>query len=202
MQFRYAFFVFLLSACASGYDPLADYEPVKSEAVLDAPPPADTVRDSNESKSIARGAYLVELLGCGACHTDGALIGEPEGARALAGSGIGIAYTNPLQHRDPAVVFPKNLTPDDETGLGLWSADDIANAIKRGKDRSGYSHVPVMPSSGYAKLQSQDLIAIVTYLQSLEPVAHRVPPNVPSGVRTREPYVHFGVYRSRNAMKR
>ena len=30
---------------------------------------------------------MVGLLGCGSCHTDGALVGAPESSRLLAGSG-------------------------------------------------------------------------------------------------------------------
>ena len=36
-----------------------------------------------------RGQYLVAIMDCGGCHTDGALAGKPDPALQLAGSGIG-----------------------------------------------------------------------------------------------------------------
>ncbi len=54
-----------------------------------------------------------------------------------------------------------------------------------------------MPWQGYARISDEDAWAIVSYLRSLEPIEHQVPPAVPVGARARTPYVHFGVYRSR-----
>ena len=189
----------LLVACTtqSGYDPLEDYEELDATTIIDAPsPPPDAVAPENRA-AVARGEYLVELLGCGACHTDGALIGRPQMERSLAGSETGIAYTNPLQFRHPGVVYPPNITPDDETGIGSWTDRQIADAIRAGLGR----HMPrrnlVMPWQGYAKLTDDDVYAIVGYLRSIDPVYHRVPENVPPGRPATHPFVHFGVYRSR-----
>ncbi|MEL7046278.1 MAG: hypothetical protein AAGL66_14880, partial [Pseudomonadota bacterium] len=52
-----------------------------------------------------QGRYLVQLLGCASCHTDGALVGKPDPKLMLAGSSIGIAYTNPMVNDFP-VRFP------------------------------------------------------------------------------------------------
>ncbi|MGI9205360.1 MAG: hypothetical protein ACR2Q3_15195, partial [Woeseiaceae bacterium] len=68
----------VLLACATEapFDPLIDYEEVDAATIIDAPTPANILPENAEL--VARGEYLVELLGCGACHTDGALIGEPD----------------------------------------------------------------------------------------------------------------------------
>ena len=183
----------LLNACTSAYDPTDDYESVTPVTMMSAP----AVRLSGESADAAqRGRYLVELVGCGTCHTDGALVGKPDMDRWLAGSRVGIAYSNPLEVDNPGVVFPRNLTPDDETGLGRWTDKEIADAIRTGVGRHGVA-VPVMPWPAFAKLSDTDVGAMVTYLRSLPPVSHRVPDRVAKGVKTRELYVHFGVYRSR-----
>ena len=77
-------------------DPLQDYEELDSTTVLDAPA-AEPGRFAPENlHQVERGQYLVELLGCGACHTDGALEGVPDFDKALAGSSIGIAHSSPL----------------------------------------------------------------------------------------------------------
>ena len=188
----------LLVACASTdhYNPLEDYEEVNAATNLDMPTPADVPEEKKQL--IARGEYLVELLGCGACHTDGALIGKPDMDRTLAGSSVGIAHTNPLENQNPGIVFPRNLTPDKETGLGLWSEESIAAAIQAGAGQHGPRRILVMPWQRYAKISQQDIAAIVGYLRSLDPVVHQVPDAVPTGRRTRNPFVHFGVYQSRD----
>lgn len=188
--------LFLL-ACATEapFDPLIDYEQVDATTILDAPTPVNVAPENAES--VARGEYLVELLGCGACHTDGALIGEPDMGRSLAGSRIGIAYTNPLENRNPGVVFAPNITPDRDTGIGRWTDNEIAEAVRAGLGRHGPRRILVMPWQGYAKISDEDAWAIVGYLRSLEPIENLVPADVPEGRRSDSPYVHFGVYRSR-----
>lgn len=59
-----------------------------------------------------RGQYLVTLLGCGSCHTDGALTGQANSKLLLAGSRTGIAISNPLKVEHPGMVFP----PKPHTG--------------------------------------------------------------------------------------
>jgi hypothetical protein len=139
----------------------------------------------------------VELLGCGYCHTDGALIGEAKMERWLAGSRVGIAYSNPMEYARPGIVFPPNITPDEETGIGSWSDREIAAAVRAGSGRHGEGRILVMPWQGYSKISDNDIMAIVGYLRRLEPVSFRVPEHVPPGRRSSERYVHFGVYRSR-----
>jgi hypothetical protein len=186
---------FLSAACATAVNPLDDYEEVSSTTIFDAP--HATVVAPEDREAIARGKYLVELLGCGSCHTDGALIGKANMERWLAGSRVGIAYSNPLQNSRPGVVFPPNITPDDETGIGTWSDRQIAAAIRAGAGRHGKGRILVMPWQAYSKISDDDVMAMVGYLRRTEPVSFKVPENVPPGRRTSEQYVHFGVYRSR-----
>ncbi|MFQ5982464.1 MAG: c-type cytochrome [Woeseiaceae bacterium] len=187
----------VVAGCATAVNPLDDYEELDATTILDAPTPgAGNVAPQNR-ESVARGEYLVELLGCGVCHTDGALIGEPRSDRSLAGSRVGIAYTNPLEFRYPGVAYPPNITPDEDTGIGSWSNRQIANAIRSGIGRHGTQPITVMPWQAFAKLTDADVNAIVGYLRHIDPVKHRVPENTPPGRRSKAPYVHFGVYRPR-----
>lgn len=193
--------LFLLGACATEsepqYDPLQDYEQIEAATVLDAPAPVAGNFAPDNLYQVQRGEYLVELLGCGSCHTDGALEGAPIMERALAGSTIGIAYTNPLDTDIPGIVFPPNITPDEDTGIGLWSDEQIASAIRVGLGRHAGRRIAVMPWQGYAKMTDEDVTAIVSYLRSIEPVGHKVPAEIIPGQKTSRRYVHFGVYRSR-----
>lgn len=183
-----------LGACSTA-DPLADYDELTPAAVLELP----DARASKEfdPETVSRGRYLVNLLRCGACHTDGALLGEPDETRLLAGSSVGIAYTSPLQDKNPGVVYPANLTPDPDTGLGGWSERQIVDRIRTGSDRHGRRSIPVMPSAAYASIDDDDARAIAAYLRNLPPVRHAVPASVAPGQKARAPFVHFGVYRSK-----
>ena len=185
--------------CATEIDDEPDNEfiEVESTTIMDAPEPAIDAKGGTDAAMVRHGKYMVELLGCGACHTDGALIGAPRTDRRLAGSRIGIAIDSPLDRKFPAVTYPANLTPDPATGLGQWSDTDIARAIRAGTDRHGRRLRAVMPWSGYARISDEDIAAIVAYLKSIPPVVHRVPAKVARGKRATEQYVYFGVYQDR-----
>ncbi len=193
----------LVSACATDtagdapYDPLQDYEEVDAATVLDAPAAEPGRYAPDNVAQVNRGEYLVELLGCGACHTDGALEGVPDFDKSLAGSSIGIAYTSPLNEQRPGILFPPNLTPDEETGIGLWTDRQIENAISAGVGRHSGRRIAIMPWQGYTRMTPEDVKAIVSYLRSIKPVYHEVPDEVPPGISTNLPFVYFGVYRSR-----
>jgi mono/diheme cytochrome c family protein len=189
----------LLAACATapGPEPLDEYRELDAVTILDAPAPDAMGQSVVLREKVNRGRYLVELLGCGACHTDGALVGEPDPERSLAGSRTGIAYSNPMGDEYPGVVYPPNITPDMDTGIGQLSDVQIGAAIRAGQTRHGRGGSTVMPWPGYARLTDDDLESIVTYLRSIEAVQHLVPRPVPPGTPARAAYVYFGVYQRR-----
>ena len=177
--------------CASHVLRLSDYESVEPATVQTAPATA-----ANDEKSL-HGRYLVQILGCGTCHSDGALVGELRVERMLAGSSVGIAYSNPLENDKPAIVFPSNLTPDIETGIGGLSEQALVALLRDGSNRHGGPKLMVMPWPAYAVLSDDDALDIAAYLRSLPAVSHKVPDRVSAGESTQNGYVHFGVYRSR-----
>lgn len=198
MQSPFALFAiaFIAAACTTT-SPLDDYEEVTTTPIMEAPATQPGETGALATELIEHGRYLVELIGCPACHTPGALIGEPDFDRWLAGSSVGIAYSNPMKYDEPGVVFPSNLTPDPETGIGSQSDEELAEAIREGRSSHGLGQILVMPWLAYSKLSDNDTAAIVAYLRSLPPIENRVPAQVPPGSRTDQLYVHFGVYRSR-----
>ncbi len=144
---------------------------------------------------VARGEYLVNLLACGRCHTEGYLTGQTATGPLLAGSQIGIAYSGyEGESEKPGLVFARNLTPDPDTGIGRWSRDDIVNAMRTGISKNGHQNLPVMPSANYAMLEHDDLRAIAAYLKSLPPVERRIPERTTAGSTPEHPYVRFGIY--------
>jgi len=185
------------SGCAveSTNNPVKGLEQVNAVTVIDAPSPQPGTYSPENRGRVERGEYLVELLACGSCHTDGALIGEPDMSHAMAGSRTGIAYTSPLDVRWPGVVYPPNITPEKSTGIGNWSDLQIADAIRAGIGRHGNRRISAMPWQGYAKMSDEDVSAIVSYLRSIRPVKHKVPAAVEPGRAASHPFVYFGVYR-------
>ena len=104
----------------------------------------------------ALGAYLTRAGNCSGCHT--ARGGESfAGGRRLSTS-FGVFVT-------------PNITPDKETGIGHWDADDFWQAIHKGKSRDGRLLYPAFPYTEYTKVTRQDANAIFAYLQSLPSVS-------------------------------
>ncbi len=134
--------------------------------------PLRTLRNCQDSHKwdaarVAHGRYLVQITGCAACHTDGALIGEPSTVLQLAGSHLGIAYTSPFQGSFPGVAYPSNLTPDPKTGLGNWTDAQIATAIRKGSiSDDAANHLVVMSWPLYQQMTDDDVEAIVSYLRT------------------------------------
>ena len=181
------------AASDSPPNPLEGYEQV-NPSTAQAPPEA--VTSDYPADRVEHGQYMVSMLGCGNCHTDGALVGKPDTSRLLAGSGTGIARSDPMTNHHPGVLYPSNITPDRETGIGSWSLEKIETMLRSGVNAHGQRTIPVMPWPLYAQLNPEDATAIAMYLKSLPPVEHRVPGNVNPGQRAKAPFVHFGVYRS------
>jgi cytochrome c553 len=147
------------------------------------------------SEQIARGEYMVNLLACGRCHTEGLLTGNQASGPYLAGSRIGVAYTAYSEDdSNPGVVFPGNLTPDEKTGLGTWSEPEIIRAMTAGVVKGGHEHLTVMPWANYGALTDQDLVAVARFLKSLSPVERTIPGAIAEGGEISQPYVRFGVY--------
>ncbi|MEX2367000.1 MAG: hypothetical protein WD601_10360 [Pseudohongiellaceae bacterium] len=187
----------VLTACSSStpFNPLDEYEQLTPTTILETP--EAVANSAYPAEVVARGKYLTGLLGCGSCHTNGALVGQARADQLLAGSDTGIAYSNPLAEANPGVVYPSNLTPDMETGIGSWTLEQIITMLQTGVDNHSSQTLPVMPWPSYASLEADDAYAMAAYLKSLPPVRHRVPANVRPGQAARFPFIHFGIYQSR-----
>ncbi|MET0508999.1 MAG: cytochrome c [Burkholderiaceae bacterium] len=123
---------------------------------------------SADEEQIARGSYLVAVGSCTDCHTPGHLLGAPDDKRLLGGSDVGFAIPG------VGVFLGPNLTPDKDTGLGNWSAQQIVTAITTGVRPDGRALVPVMPYATLSRLTPADALAVAAYLKSLPPVRNKV----------------------------
>jgi mono/diheme cytochrome c family protein len=130
----------------------------------------------DKAAAIARGKYLVGVMGCNDCHTPGTFYGSPDMKRHLAGSEVG--WQGPW-----GTSFPRNLTPDLETGLGYWSEAEITKFLRTGNKPDGKQALPPMPWPDTAQLNDADMHALVTYLMSVPKVTHKVPDALPPGAK-------------------
>ena len=73
------------------------------------------------------------------------------------------------------VFYAPDLTPDKETGLGNWTKQEIATAIKTGKRPDGRILAAPMPVGSFKNLSHSDALAIAAYLKSLPPIKNNVP---------------------------
>ena len=114
---------------------------------------------------VSRGEYLARAGDCIACHT-------ATGGREHAG---GRPMPTPF-----GALFAPNITPDDETGIGRWTADDFFRMMRTGIGKDGKLLYPAMPFQAYTKVTREDSDAIYAYLMALEPVRQ---PNRPHELR-------------------
>jgi mono/diheme cytochrome c family protein len=117
---------------------------------------------------VARGKYLVDSSMCGLCHSPVEAAGITLATHYLAG---GMKITADAH----GVFFASNLTSDNDTGLGRWTAEQIADAIRSGHARGRRLNVWSMPWQIFGTLTDADASAIASYLKTVPPVRNRVP---------------------------
>ncbi|WP_296658476.1 cytochrome c [Paraburkholderia sp.] len=114
---------------------------------------------TDEANLIKRGEYLARAGDCFACHT-------VRGGKLFAG---GLAMATPF-----GTLYTPNITPDDQYGIGKWSADDFYRAMHTGHSKDGSLLYPAFPFASYTKVTRADVDALYAFLRSVPPA------NVPS----------------------
>jgi mono/diheme cytochrome c family protein len=143
------------SVFAQDTAPATTPPPVSTAA---APIPAATAEDS----LVAKGLYLATIGDCVSCHT------RPGGA-AFAG---GLPLKTPF-----GTIYTANITPDKDSGIGGWSEEQLARAMREGLDDDGNHLYPAFPYTAYTKVTDEDVHAIYAYLKSITPVSYNPPKN-------------------------
>ncbi|MGE0115855.1 MAG: cytochrome c [Steroidobacteraceae bacterium] len=122
----------------------------------------------NHDVSWNRGAYLVQGPGhCGACHTPRGWLFQEKG---LDESDSDFLAGAPLDNWSSP-----SLNGDINSGLGRWSAQDIAEFLKSGKNQFGtaFGTMVEVTNNSTHHMTDADLNAIGVYLKSLPPVRER-----------------------------
>ena len=125
-----------------------------------------------KSESAEYGKYLVDIAACIDCHTP---FEKNEAVISKAFSG-GREFPMP-----GGKLISTNITPDKETGIGLWSKQMF---IDRFKAYDLTTYVPnminkgdvmtIMPWTMYAGMDTTDLGAVYTYLASVTPLKNSI----------------------------
>ena len=150
------------AACHAGG---AAYVAARQNLKFEAPYPDITA--STDSAVIARGHYVVRnVVNCASCHMD-----TTRHADLAAGADVPMSGG---YHWDipPGTIYARNITPDDETGIGKFSDGAVARALRHGVGADGRALLPFMELQG---LSDEDLLAVVSYLRSQPPVHSMVP---------------------------
>jgi mono/diheme cytochrome c family protein len=105
--------------------------------------------------AVGMGEYLAHAADCVACHTI-------PGGKLFAG---GRPMPTPF-----GTLYSPNVTPDPETGIGRWSADQFYAMMHTGRYPDGGLLYPAMPFGAYTKITRADSDAIFAYLRSVAPV--------------------------------
>lgn len=174
---------------------------VAANASRPVTPLQTTPKKMTRAEQIERGKYLVTIGGCHDCHTPWIMQANgqpgPDMSRALSGHpmqfpikepnvfksdrwGYAGAATNTAFSGPWGVSFAANLSPDKETGTGIWTFDIFKNTIRNGR-HWGVARplLPPMPWFNYREMTDEDLKAVFVYTRTLKPIYNEVQQPLP-----------------------
>jgi cytochrome c553 len=144
---------------------------------------------------VERGRYLVTAMGCNDCHTPLKMTNEgpqPDMTRMLSGHPAEMKMPLPPKMEGPwlwagaatntafagpwGVSYAFNLTPDQNTGLGIWTEEMFLKTMQTGRHMGTSRPIkPPMPWPVLKSLTDDDLKSVFAYLRSIPPVKNQVP---------------------------
>jgi hypothetical protein len=112
-----------------------------------------------EAATVEQGALSVKSKRCVECH-----------AENMAGSATALA----VQSAGADVkLYPPNLTNDKDTGIGSWTDEQLALAIRNGIDEQSLELCPQMKH--FSTMSDFEVFSIIKYLRSIPAVKQAVP---------------------------
>ena len=143
----------------------------ESQAQVSSVVPASESVSSSGSLDplLERGKYLATIGNCVSCHTykDGPKFGGGVPFHVSGGP-----FSEPF-----GTIYSTNISPDIETGIGDWTEEQFAYAMRAGVSANGSHLYPAFPYSAFSKITKEDMSAIYAYIMSLEPVIYTHPDN-------------------------
>ena len=131
--------------------------------------PFPDLHATTDSATIARGKYLAYgPAHCSGCHT-------PAAEQEKVMNGEELPFKGGLEFKLPiGTLYSKNITPDDETGIGKVPDSVLARSLRYGVARDGRALFDFMP---FHNLSDADLIAVLSFLRAQPAVKNEVPDN-------------------------
>jgi mono/diheme cytochrome c family protein len=116
---------------------------------------------------VTRGAYLAKAADCAGCHTAPPAPGKPQPHPFAGGLPMGSPF---------GTIWSSNITPDPQHGIGRYSYEDFARALREGVAPGGKHLYPAMPYPSFSKISDGDMRALYAYfMHGVEPVAQAAP---------------------------
>jgi mono/diheme cytochrome c family protein len=118
--------------------------------------------------NVVNGEYVIGFAHCSGCHS------TPENLHAgspgfMAGNTFAFSF---------GTIHIPNITPDNETGIGLWSDEEIEISLREGRRPDGSQLHPLMPYPWLKFMSADDMRDSIAYLRSLPAVENALPRNV------------------------
>ena len=127
----------------------------------------------NHTADLANGKLLFNAGGCISCHAPGpdlkdVALDVPAGGKPLK---------TPI-----GTLYPPNLTPDPDTGIGNWKLHEFLAAMQQGLHPDGSNLIPAFPYGSYRNMKFEDVADLFAYLRSLPAVKNQVPAHAVFGL--------------------
>lgn len=133
--------------------------------------PAPDVKAVATPERLLRGKYLANhVAACMDCHSvrDWNQYAGPMINGTLGAGG----ETFDENMGFPGKIYASNITPHN---LSSWTDGEILKAITTGESKDGRALFPLMAYSRFGKMDQEDLLSIIAYLRSLEPINKSIP---------------------------
>jgi len=135
--------------------------------------PEPDLHASTDPAVIARGEYIVYgPAHCIVCHS-----GSVEQFQRFVDDGTPPTLSGgyPLPMGPLGTLYPKNLTPDRDTGIARYTDPQLARMLRHGVRADGQASIPLMMP--FSEMSDGDVVAVISFLRSLPAVRHEVPQN-------------------------
>lgn len=138
--------------------------------VASAPKRIDPALLSGIEADPARGEFVFNAAGCASCH-----MAKDASADDRLKLGGGQEFPSPF-----GTFVAPNISNHKTAGIGMWTSEDLANAVLGGVSPDGRHYFPAFPYGTYSRMTLSDVVSLRAYLASLPAVEaaskpHRVP---------------------------
>jgi mono/diheme cytochrome c family protein len=114
-----------------------------------------------------QGEIVFTAAGCASCHMAPGAAGEAK--KLLAG---GQSFVTGF-----GTFLAPNISPDPIHGIGGWTLEQFAHAIRDGLSPEGSHYFPALPYAAYNKMTGQDVADLKAYMDGLPPSAEPSKPH-------------------------